>query len=268
LEDDLIKKAWWLTEQGPTIRRYDTTAEGEVVAEYGLGCNGIIFVRLERIEPGRASVLDQIRRVRDTRTPIVVEHVISPTEVFAETLTPPIRLLVFGAGEDVIPLVSLSKSLGWQVVVFDGRAHYARREKFPEADQVIVRAPGCGNPPIEVDLWTAAVLMSHSYKQDLQMLKELAERALPYVGLLGPRKRALKILRDAGLEAFLANGPLYTPIGLDIGADGPEQVALSVVAEIQATFNGRTGNLLRDRAGSIHADEIAEGALIQSTIYA
>lgn len=297
LEDDLVKKAWWLTENGAIIRRYDTTPDGEIATEYGLGCNGIIHVLLERVEPGRAEILDLIRHTRETREPAIVGHVIAPAnavgrrffserlsdsvpatvpglDLFTETLTPPLRLLIFGAGDDAVPLVKLSKFLGWQVFVFDGRAHYARRDKFPEADDVFIRAPGTADTRVPVDNWTAAVLMSHSYSQDLEMLKELANRSLRYLGILGPRKRAQQMLSDTRIEGAIENACLHSPMGLDIGADGPEQVALSVIAEIQATLNGRQGGFLRERAGSIHADAsqaeepTRENAWVQSIVCA
>jgi xanthine/CO dehydrogenase XdhC/CoxF family maturation factor len=195
-------------------------------------------------------------------------------EIFAETLVPALRLLIFGAGDDALPLVTLAKFLGWEVFVFDGRAHYARPDKFAQADDVAVRTPGGDDAPLPIDDWTAAVLMSHSYSQDLQMLKELAGRKLRYLGVLGPRKRALQMLSEARIEGAIANPGLHSPMGLDIGADGPEQVGLSVVAEIQATLNGRRGGSLRDRAGSIHAEEphaggdAAESAWVQSIVCA
>jgi xanthine/CO dehydrogenase XdhC/CoxF family maturation factor len=191
------------------------------------------------------------------------------SEIFAETLVPALRLLIFGAGDDAVPLVTLAKFLGWEALVFDGRAHYARRDKFVNADEVIVRAPGGDEAPLPVDAWTAAVLMSHSYSQDLAMLKELAVQPLRYLGVLGPRKRALQMLSDAGIDGRIENAVLHSPMGLDIGADGPEQVALSVIAEIQATLNGRRGGLLRDRIGSIHAEERdTEKAWVQSIVCA
>ncbi len=290
LEDDLLKKAWWLTENGPVVRRYDTTPDGEIAAEYGLGCNGIIHVLLERLSPGQAGILQLIRQVRQTRTPAVVEHILAPAravgsfritsntpepagsqfEFFTETLTPPLRLLIFGAGDDAVPLVTQAKFLGWEVWVFDGRAHYARRDKFPHADEVIVRTPGGPDPSLPIDDWTAAVLMNHSYSQDMQMLKELSGRDLRYLGILGPRKRALQMLSEAGLQSFIAQPVLHAPMGLDIGADGPEQVALAVVAEIQATLNCRRGGPLRDRTGSIHASESSapENVWVQSIVCA
>jgi len=143
--------------------------------------------------------------------------------------------------------------LGWQVEVFDGRSHYARREKFPNADEVTVRSTGTPLPA--VDAWTVAVLMSHSYSQDLEALRELANLPLAYLGILGPNKRTLQLLNDAGLERDKMAAKLHGPMGLDIGADGPEQVALAVIAEIQASLNGRPGGTLSTRNGSIHARE-------------
>jgi xanthine dehydrogenase accessory factor len=302
LEGDLIKKAHWFTENGPVIRKYDTTPDGEIASGFGLGCSGVVHVLLERLTPGKPTILNLIRETRSERRPAVIAHLIHPAtvagqrlvidtlgkldhnladaglassleregktslaerasrtvlvndeiEAFVEILTPPPRLLVFGAGDDAVPVTELAKYLGWQVFVFDGRAHYARREKFPQADAVIVRPVGEAIAP-EIDAWTAAVLMSHSYAQDLEMLRELSGTGLSYLGVLGPRKRTVQLLSDAGLDASTLGPTLHSPMGLDIGADGPEQVALAVIAEIQAALNGRAGGLLRERIGSIHS---------------
>jgi len=303
LEDDLIKKAYWLTESGPVLKRYDTTPDGEIASGFGLGCSGVIHVLLERLTPGHPTVLQVIQDTRCERRPAVVAHLIRPAafagqrlvvdvvgrvghnigdaglahslerdskvalserasrtlwiddevEAFIEMLVPPVRLLVFGAGDDAVPVTELAKYLGWQVWVFDGRAHYARREKFPSADAVVVRPAGKTDVVPEIDPWTAAVLMTHSYSQDLEMLRELSHAGLSYLGVLGPRKRSVQLLSDAGLDASTLGPTLHSPMGLDIGADGPEQVALAVIAEIQAALNGRTGGLLREHIGSIHS---------------
>jgi len=272
LEDDVVKKAWWLTEKGPIVKRYDTTPDNEIsTSGYGLGCNGIVHVLLERMKPGQAAILDLIRQVRLSRKPARVAHILTPAaevgtllfepeevsgrEVFLETLTPAVRLLIFGAGDDAIPLTELAKYLGWRVAVYDGRSHYARREKFPKADEVTVRLSG--DPMPSVDPWTVAVLMSHSYSQDLVALRELAHLPLRYLGILGPIKRTAQLLSDAGLSERGISASLHAPMGLDIGADGPEQVALAVIAEIQATLNSREGGALRARNRSIHSDEAA-----------
>jgi xanthine/CO dehydrogenase XdhC/CoxF family maturation factor len=176
-------------------------------------------------------------------------------EAFVEVLTPPIQLLVFGAGDDAVPVIELAKYFGWRVSVVDGRAHYARRERFPMADEVLVRPAGRSGMQAAIDCWTAAILMTHSYSQDLEVLGELSAIPLAYLGILGPRKRTIQLLDEAGISASSIGPALHGPMGLDIGADGPEQVALAIVAEIQATFNGRQGGFLRERAGSIHSEE-------------
>lgn len=307
LEDDLAKKAFWLTENGSAIRKYDTTPDGEIATSgYGLGCNGTIYVLLERLTCEDPKTVELIREVLSTRrcaaiaqhtegeragerltidasgrvshtianasTSVLLETearaalgqlgsrtILLPSgeEFFVEVVTPAPHLLIFGAGSDAVPLTRTAKLLGWRVSVFDSRSHYVRREKFPEADAVSLRAGGERAERLEIDPWTAAVLMSHSYAQDLTNLRELAAYPLNYLGILGPRKRTLQLLSDAGINKD-SMPALHAPMGLDIGADGAEQVALAVAAEIQAALNGRQGGLLRERAGAIHAREADE----------
>lgn len=271
LEDDLVKKAWWLTEAGPVLRRYDTTPEGEIATGFGMGCNGIVHVLLERAQPGGCVILDLLRDVSLERRVITVAHILEDGRIgerligealpevkaFVETLTPPVHLLLFGAGDDAVPLASLAKFLGWRVSVFDGRPHYAKRDKFPQVDALVAQSVADSAATVSVDPWTVAVLMTHSFSQDLDTLRELANRPLRYIGMLGPRKRSAQLLADAGLEPERLRAALHSPMGLDIGADGPQQVALAVVAEIQAVLNGRQGGLLRTGTGSIHAPDAA-----------
>ena len=242
LEDDVVKKAWWLTEKGPIVRRYDTTPDNEIsTSGYGLGCNGIIHVLMERVKPGKADILKLIMDTGQTRKPSGVAHILQPKEeigtrlsidssgkvahniqdmafatdledetrrtlangvrrlvnlaqreVFIETLTPRVHLLIFGAGDDAVPLSDMAKYLGWQVTVLDGCWHYARRERFQNADEVIVRNVNSPLPPI--DAWTVAVLMSHSYSQDLAALRQLANLAVRYLGILGPESAPASFL--------------------------------------------------------------------------
>ncbi len=272
LEDDIVKKAWWLTANGPVLRRYDTTPDGELATDgYGLGCNGIIHVLLERVTQSAPSTLNLLREVRGARRPVTVAHLLAPAsavgqraivsadgdglsasgaEIFLERIEPPVRLLLFGAGDDAVPVTQFAKSLGWRVEVYDGRAHYAKAEKFPQADSVTVRPPGTPAPAI--DEWTAAVVMTHSFSQDADVLRSLIDLPLRYLGVLGPRKRTGQLLAELDLHDLESRLPLHAPMGLDIGADGPEQVALAIVAEIQSVMHGRPAGLLRDRPGSIH----------------
>jgi xanthine/CO dehydrogenase XdhC/CoxF family maturation factor len=174
-------------------------------------------------------------------------------EILLERIDPPIQLLVFGAGEDAIPVTQFAKNLGWKVKVYDGRAHYAKPERFPQADSVELRP--LGSPAPVIDKWTAAITMTHSFSQDADVLRSLAERPIRYLGVLGPRKRTGQLLAETELSSLEANPALHAPMGLDVGTDGPEQVALAIIAEIQSVMNGRPAGLLRDRPGPIHSGE-------------
>ncbi|GLE71601.1 XdhC family protein [Pseudomonas aeruginosa] len=179
-------------------------------------------------------------------------------EVLLEYLPPVRRLVIFGAGHDAQPLVRMAKLLGWHVTVIDGRAHFARAERFAEADQVLV---GDVEQPFdyhELVRGAAVAVMTHSLVQDAHWLKGVLHSEPCYVGQLGPRERTERLL--AGIHEQLAKPQdelpglesLHYPIGLDLGGDTPECVAMAVLAEIQAVLNGRNGGSLRFRSASIH----------------
>jgi xanthine dehydrogenase accessory factor len=182
-----------------------------------------------------------------------------PARVFLEVLRPPFRLTVYGAGNDAQPLVRLAASLGWRVTVVDGRPIQATAARFPEAAAVRV-VPLAEVPNLSSDI-AYAVLLTHNYAYDLAVLGNLLTGPTPYLGLLGPRTKADRLLADVQhdlkltkpqLTALLADR-LHAPIGLDLGGETPEEIALSIVAEIQAVRLRRTAQALRDVAGPIHA---------------
>lgn len=309
LEQDLAKKAWWLTDAGePVVRRYSTGAtededDEQSALTFGLGCNGTVFVMLERLRAKTPSaVIDLLRQVRDNLQPAAMATIIAtsrrssvrvgdrvfahagpalrnPTlertirkdlrktlankqsslrlytgthgdvEVFFEYVAAPPRLVIFGAGHDAQPLVRLGKLLGWHVSVIDSRSHFARPERFPQADAVIVAsldAPFALGPLID---GAAVAVMTHSYRQDRHWLGQLRHCAPAYIGKLGPRERTERLLQDIRSNAPL---PLHYPMGLDLGGDAPESVALSIVAEMTAALNQRNGAMLKHRNKPIH----------------
>jgi xanthine/CO dehydrogenase XdhC/CoxF family maturation factor len=161
-----------------------------------------------------------------------------------EQSAPP-RLLLLGAGADALPVAALISFLGWSLTVVDHRPHYARSERFPGADAVL-----SGGPAIVAETvaqaraaniaFNGAIVMSHHLPSDLAYLRALAQSAIPYVGLLGPASRRDRLLRDlTGAEAASLEPRLRGPVGLDIGAETPEAIALSIVAEIQAMLAGK-----------------------------
>ena len=316
LEQELVRKAWWLTESGePVIRCYSTAAQDdddldEEGAEltFGLGCNGTVHVLLERREAGKPSLLDTLLHgVRASGQPAALATVLSTddkrrvkigarlglsalsrmsegfdcevlaskvqadllatlerkkssrmiyesgpcaVEVLREYIAPQRRLVIFGAGNDAQPLVRFAAELNWQVHVVDGRANFARAERFPGARHVLVE-------PIDqlFDLkavvdGAAVVVMTHSYRQDRHWLKNVLACAPAYVGQLGPKERTERLLHDMGGEP--AGAEVHYPMGLDLGGDTPESVALAIVSEISACLNQRQGGMLKYRKTTIH----------------
>ncbi len=176
--------------------------------------------------------------------------------VLAEAVAPPVPVVVFGGGPDAVPVVAAAKALGWHVTVCDRRPGHARPDRFPRADAVVAAGADelAGRIPLSPD--TVAVVMTHHYPEDHALVRVLLASPARYVGLLGPRARADRILAE-GAAAGVAFTPaqlarLHAPVGLDLGGDGPEAVALAVVAEVLAVLHARPGGPLRDRAGPIH----------------
>ena len=174
-------------------------------------------------------------------------------EFFIERIEPPLNILIFGAGFDALPLVKFAKELGWRVSVVDRRAAYATAERLPEADEIIVSGVEDLNDYFFRDETSVAVIMTHNYERDRAILHRLLNSSCLYVGALGPKKRTEKLLEEigAGFDKDQLK-KLHAPIGLDIGANTPEAIALAIVAEIQAVLSNREGGFLRNRIGSIY----------------
>jgi xanthine dehydrogenase accessory factor len=177
-------------------------------------------------------------------------------DLLVEPLLPPLALWVFGAGENARPLLRIAKELGWYLGLADHRSALATPERFPEADRIVV-----GHPPevlqnLPFDARTAALVVSHVFEADKAALAALLKAPVGYLGLQGNRKRSERILREIALEegppTAAAQAALHYPAGLDLGAEAPEGIALSMLSEIQAVLSGRTGSSLRDVPGPIH----------------
>ena len=182
-------------------------------------------------------------------------------EVFVEVIQVPVPLVIFGAGYDAMPMTRLAKEVGFHVTVADVRPAYATPERFPGADSVTVVRPE-DIARLDLNEKTAAVIMSHNYLTDRAFLKALLPLPLRYLGLMGPKARARKMIQELLQEGFTASeaailSRIHNPVGLDIGAENPEQIALAILAEIQAVLSGHAGGLLREKKSSIHAPAAA-----------
>jgi xanthine dehydrogenase accessory factor len=170
-----------------------------------------------------------------------------------------LRLVIFGTGADAVPLVELADSLGWDVLVVNNRVARTRPDHFPAELAMEALDPNHAQACIEaigLDERSAAVVMTHLYLDDREILRCLLGTSIRYIGLLGPRQRGRDLLEDLRAEGDwrTAGDPesLFSPAGLDLGADSPEQIALAIGAEIQAVFSERSGGWLRDRRDPIH----------------
>ena len=306
LEGDALRKARKVMSErkGMTVT-YDTREESNQSLGIGLGCNGVIDVLIEPVDPQHPhNPITLFETFVDTQTPLAMATIFSgpsgigkrfvvsqsgeiaantskelindllrlfetkrsetkayqidgtQVEIFLELIEPGITLILFGGGFDARPVSQLAKSLGWEVQVTDECIAHIAPIFFPEADKLSLCHRDFIDRDFAITPYTACVLMSHNYEYDRDVLKKLAASEAPYIGILGPRKRF-----DKMLEEFSLGGPelseeqiqrVHSPIGLDIGAEAPDEIALSIIAEIQTVFSNRSGGFLKNRLGPIH----------------
>ena len=317
LEGDALKKALLaINQQKKKLVTYDTTDEDDAKFGVQLGCNGIVHILFEPIDPqDTENPIQMLTRFRSLKQDMVLctlfvvdqqafqpgtqllfggpgevmhagawfqanasaelltyieetslagkstfrtiqsEHV--EYTAFIEVLKPAITLHVFGAGNDAIPLVNMASLLGWEVHVIDGRPLHLRPDRFPNADALHLQKAHSALADLAFNPRTAAVLMTHNYNYDIEVLSQLSKLECPYIGVLGPKKKMNRMfaeLLDAGKpidESALAK--IYSPVGLDLGAETAEEIALSITSEIQATLSGKSARPLREKVEAIHS---------------
>ena len=306
LEGDALRKARGVMRDGqPLVVTYDTMDDGANSFGVGLGCNGIIDVLIEPIDPQNpqhpVAVLSEFVQQRDVRVVATVlssddvthrpgtrfvltdadQHVpdwliadmrevltvgkpmtksidasAGAIQVFVERIDPGIELVIFGAGYDVISVARLARDLGWAVTVTDDCVAHLAPKRFPVQTCVVFAERTAVLNTIPITDRTAAVLMSHNFNYDKAVLQTLLTTDVPYIGMLGPRKRF-----DKMQDEFIKDGVqfsdadlirVHAPIGLDLGAETPDEIALAIMAEIKAFFTHRIGGFLKDKDGPIH----------------
>jgi len=176
---------------------------------------------------------------------------------FIECVKPLISLVILGAGNDALPLAKMAAILGWNVTLIDGRPNYATPDRFPSVNKIIVAKPEKVLESVKPNEWTAFVLMTHNYNYEFAFLQNILPLHPSYIGVLGPKKkmeRMLEELEDAGV--FISERDLeaiHGPVGLDIGSETSEEIALAIVAEIKAVFSKRNGQPLKYKKTVIHS---------------
>jgi len=188
--------------------------ESRVAAVLSAGC-------LRALESGRAEYVPDDAGLSVLYTP----------------LEPVPRLLVLGAGLDAIPIVNLAADLGWFVTVADHRPAYLERGGFSRADAVVAIEPPALREQVPLDEFDAVLVMSHHLVTDRIYLSQLVDAAARYVGVLGPAARRARLLEALGEAGETLRPRVKGPVGLDLGADSPESIALSIVAELQGVFS-------------------------------
>jgi xanthine dehydrogenase accessory factor len=177
-------------------------------------------------------------------------------DVFLELVQPGISLIIFGGGFDARPVSELAKSLGWNVSVTDECVAHIAPIFFPTADKLSLCQRDFIDRDFNITPYTACVLMSHNYEYDRDVLRKIIKTETPYIGILGPRKRFDKMLDEFAKEGITLSSEamhrIHSPIGLDIGAETPDEIAVSIIAEVQGKFANRSGGYLKYRNGPIH----------------
>jgi xanthine dehydrogenase accessory factor len=172
-------------------------------------------------------------------------------------LLPPVHVVIFGGWLDVLPLIHMSKEVGFHVTVIDPRQRLSSRRLFQEADAVLLCPAEDALAQIQIDERTVAVVMNHHFERDQETLSALSHVSLNYVGTLGPKRRREKMLnglKEAGV--FISDDfvqTLHGPAGLDIGAKTPEEIALSIMAEILSVLSGHNAKPIRERGVALAA---------------
>ncbi len=176
--------------------------------------------------------------------------------VFVEVLQPSLHAVVCGAGHDAIPVVEFGARLGWRVDVIDDRRGMLNGKRFPHATRLVHSQPAVAADSVGADASTSVVVMSHNFVRDAAYLRSFLARPMAYVGVLGPAARLERLLDTLAGEGFTpparARANVHGPAGLDVGAEGPEEIAWAIVAEILAVRRGAGAGFLRDRSGPIH----------------
>jgi xanthine dehydrogenase accessory factor len=247
-----------------TVYQHGSSAQSTARIETGarLVFDGDRSIGREKLGDSAAAMLESEMRALSSGEAAACAHIFDVdgacVKVFVETLLPPVPLVIFGAGQDALPVVELARGLGWHTEVVDPQARPASRSRFAMADRVTLARPENVGAQVNITRQSLTLLMTHNYSHDLALLKFLLASPARYIGVMGPRKRTERMLSELAAteesfrleEAGLAR--LHSPVGLDIGANAPAEIALSIVAEMRAVLDGRRGGMLRERRGSIH----------------
>ncbi|EWH08788.1 xanthine dehydrogenase [Catenovulum agarivorans DS-2] len=267
LEADIMRQAQKvMDDQQAMVIQYDMREEDDISWKLGIGCGGMVRILLQPVSAqnhyhnlpvllellqGRQNVSYQINLTAPDNSNLAVvnksidSHKTSiQSDVLNVQLKPVPHIAIFGAGIDARPLVAMAGNLGWQISLIDHRTNNARAQYFTAATQIIRQAPEQLAEHQLLQNIDAAVVMGHNLQFDAAALAILQTSTAKYIGLLGPTHRKEKVLKQAQLQLQQTSMPIYGPIGLNIGGELPESIALAILAEIHAVLERRDAGFL------------------------
>lgn len=274
LEDDVREVALRVIRTGVAERREYCGSADEIAAwDLGVGCEGVLDLLIEPVRDARvaerAMMSQEVAHVVITNLETHARECIDLAtarargidasestlagQTFVDVMTPPPRLLIVSAGDDAMHLARLASSVGFRVVVADRRPGLLTAERFPAPIRLVETDAARLSERIVLDADSFAVVMTHHFADDTDYLRALLSTPARYLGILGPRQRTERVLGILRRDGPVDDTRIFGPVGLDIGTDGAEQVALSVVAEMLAVRSGRRATSLRDRTAPIHS---------------
>jgi len=255
---------------------YDATDEDDLTFQLGIGCGGIVHILLQPVHKNNEYLqLDHVFTALSDNKPGQYSQQVTPvlpqgSGAFTQndeqhdlsmnrkaklveinnatwlqtSIYPPPHLLIVGGGADAVPVYALAKQLGWSVSVWDTRAANAKREYFKNADIILRSPPSELKAYCEKHKVDAAILMAHSIELDASVLKQIANLPFKYIGLLGPAHRREQVLQHANTSIKSIYAPVFGPVGLNLGGDSPESIALSLISEIHAVLSNKNAQSL------------------------
>jgi xanthine dehydrogenase accessory factor len=270
LENDLRDRALTCLASGrqETVH-YNTGSDEDIIWGLGLGCDGELDLLIVPVLPPGNWVSDVLKQMKNCNVftlawPLAAHpegspcllpdgrasRPAEPPDTFLDTLEPPPDLVIVGAGDDAIPLTEIAVTAGFRVTVVDHRPGYLTRERFPRASAILQLRPESAAGNIPSQNRTMVVIKNHALEMDKKWAAFFDATDVFYIGILGPQQRCAKV--RAGMTSG-KNDRVHGPAGLDIGSEGAEQIALSIIAEMLAAWSGRDAAHLRDRDAPIHS---------------
>lgn len=227
LEEDLALHAREMYgSEASKLFKYDLRAEDESDWGRGPGCNGEIHILLEPVIGERRQALREMKRSLGRGASVIVNKAVDG-EVFIHRYHPKPRLVLFGAGFDAIPVSTLAASSGFHTIVTDRRPAYCTKDFFPDADELWLGAPQEVIPELHLRNDDCAVIMTHDFQTDKEIVSLLRDTELLYLGVLGSSARTSRLVQEKALR-----DKIHSPVGLPIGAEGPAEIAVSIIADL------------------------------------